>query len=100
VLFIASSGISPIGPLFAGKILRQGTDKQEESTTRPPKTDQHEVVVIELVVHGVSNPEIVDPIHTLEGTVRNHINYILTRLEVADQLLKRCYTRQVIDILE
>jgi len=41
--------------------------------------------VLQLIAHGFSNAEIANKLNLSEGTVRNHVSTILTKLEVPDR---------------
>jgi DNA-binding NarL/FixJ family response regulator len=79
-------GKSYVDPMIAGKILGQVASKQEEpSTLITQKLTDREVAVLRLIAHGFTNAEIADQLHLSEGTVRNHVSAIFTKLEVSDR---------------
>ncbi len=56
-----------------------------ESLDRPDPLTQREAEVLRLLAAGWSNREIAEAIHTREGTVKNHISSILSKLGVRDR---------------
>ena len=79
-------GKSYLDPLVAGKVLEQvsGNKKQPESILTE-KLTAREVDVLRLVAHGFSNSEIAARLHLSEGTIRNHVSAIFSKLEVSDR---------------
>lgn len=79
-------GKSYIDPMVAGKILEKVTDSQvAPHTLITEKLTEREVEVLHLIAHGFSNAEIAEQLHLSEGTIRNHVSAILTKLEVPDR---------------
>jgi len=80
------TGKSYVDPLVAGKILDQVASKQEQPQTLiTQKLTGREVQVLRLIAHGFSNSDIADRLHLSEGTVRNHVSAILSKLDVSDR---------------
>jgi DNA-binding NarL/FixJ family response regulator len=81
-----AAGKTFVDPDVAGKILNQ---VRHGST--PPNTDliralsEREIAVLRLLAQGLSNPEIAQQLFLSEGTVRNYVSSILSKLEVADR---------------
>jgi NarL family two-component system response regulator LiaR len=81
-------GWSPIDPQVAGKILKQVTDQPA-----PTLPDQHRIQalsdrereVLRLLATGLSNADIAQTLFLSEGTVKNYVSMILSKLEVADR---------------
>ena len=65
-----------------------------ESLDPPDRLTPREVEVLRLIAAGWSNREIADAIGTREGTVKNHISSVLSKLGVRDR------TRAVLRALE
>lgn len=57
-----------------------------ESLERPDRLTQREVEVLRLMTGGYSNREIGVALETAEGTVKNHISNILSKLGVRDRV--------------
>ncbi len=80
------TGKTYVDPAVAGKLVTHVASQQ----TQPASliTDQltaREVDVLRLLAQGLSNAEIAARIYLSEGTVRNHISSILSKLDVADR---------------
>jgi DNA-binding NarL/FixJ family response regulator len=85
---IAARGESVLDPSVATKVLAElsrlraqtpaGTGEQGPFTSR-------EVDVLKLLVKGASNKEISAALFVSEGTVKNHITHILTKLQVTSR---------------
>lgn len=81
-----AAGKSFVDPLIAGKLLDQVASEQTRpSSTLTGKLTEREVAVLRLLARGLSNTEIADHLHLSEGTVRNHISAILSKLDVSDR---------------
>jgi DNA-binding NarL/FixJ family response regulator len=75
-----------VDPMIAGKILDQVTSKQEQPHSLiTEKLTGREVDVLRLIAHGFSNSDIADRLHLSEGTVRNHVSAIFSKLDVSDR---------------
>jgi two-component system, NarL family, response regulator LiaR len=79
-------GKSFIDPAVAGKILDQVASKQDlPQTMITDQLTEREVDVLRLIAQGLSNTEIAARLHLSEGTVRNHVSTIFSKLEVPDR---------------
>jgi DNA-binding NarL/FixJ family response regulator len=79
-------GRSYVDPLVAGKLMDQAASKQEQpSKLITDLLTEREENVLRLLAQGLSNAEIAERLHLSEGTVRNHVSAILTKLEVPDR---------------
>ncbi len=79
-------GKTYIDPVVAGKVLEQAANQQEQPHTAI--TDQltrREIDVLRLVAHGLTNADIARRMNLSEGTVRNHISAIFSKLNVSDR---------------
>jgi DNA-binding NarL/FixJ family response regulator len=85
-----------IKPVITERILRGlGQARPDFSSLNPPDPlTERETEVLRLMVAGYSNREIADAIQVSEGTVKNHVSSILSKLGVRDR------TRAVLKALE
>ena len=79
-------GKSYVDPLVAGKLLDRVASKQEQpATVITARLTNREVEVLRLLAQGLSNAEIAEELHLSEGTVRNHVSSIFSKLDVTDR---------------
>ncbi len=72
-----------------------GAPCSAQSTTRPPtELSQREREVIRLIARGATNREIAEMLIISEGTVKNHISNILSRLGLRDRTQAAIYARE------
>lgn len=79
------AGQSPVDPTVATKLLayvRSGPTPQPQITER---LSEREHDVLRLLAHGLSNADIAEQLHLAEGTVRNYVSTILSKLDAADR---------------
>lgn len=75
-----------VDPTIAGKVLEQAVNRQLHPATQiTEKLTEREIHVLRLMANGLNNSEIAGQLHLSEGTVRNHISAIFTKLEVSDR---------------
>ena len=80
------TGKSYVDPLVVGKLLDQVASKQEQPETLiTDKLTERELDVLRLIAHGSANAEIAEKLHLSEGTIRNHVSAILSKLEISDR---------------
>jgi DNA-binding NarL/FixJ family response regulator len=80
------AGKTYVDPLVAGKLLGQVASKQEQpATILTDKLSGREVDVLKLLARGLSNAEIAENLHLSEGTIRNHVSAIFSKLDVTDR---------------
>ena len=80
------AGKTYVDPMVAGKLLDQVSSKQEQpSTLISSKLTEREISVLRLIANGLSNGEIADRLHLSEGTVRNHVSSIFSKLDISDR---------------
>jgi DNA-binding NarL/FixJ family response regulator len=80
------SGKSYIDPDIAGKVLGQVSSHQtHESTLITGKLTEREVEVLRLIAKGLSNTDISERLYLSEGTIRNHVSSILSKMGVSDR---------------
>lgn len=82
----AARGESVLQPSVASKVLAELRQPRQGSLD-PERIglSEREVQVLRLVARGASNKEIASALHLAEGTVKNHVTSILTKLEVGDR---------------
>jgi DNA-binding NarL/FixJ family response regulator len=82
----AAKGQSPIGPEMARKLVNLVT---HSPIAPPPPTaselSEREIEVLRLVAAGLSNKEIAEKLFIAEGTAKNHVSNILSKLEARDR---------------
>ena len=81
-----AAGESFVAPAVAGKLMAQLSSQQQLPASQiTEKLTDRELEVLEQLAHGFTNADIALRLHLSEGTVRNHISAILTKLEVNDR---------------
>jgi len=85
-----------IKPALTNRVIQelQAAPKGFPSSVRPEPLSEREVEILGLLCGGYSNKEIADAIFIAEGTVKNHISNILSKLGVRDR------TRAVLKAVE
>ena len=79
----AAKGQSPIGPEMARKLVNLVTQNPIAST--PPTASElsdREIEVLRLIADGLSNKEIAEKLFIAEGTAKNHVSNILSKLNL------------------
>ncbi len=73
-------------PLVAGRILSLAMDSAAKpAALLTEKLTRREMDVLRLLAGGLSNSDIADRLYLSEGTVRNHVSAIFTKLNVTDR---------------
>jgi DNA-binding NarL/FixJ family response regulator len=81
-----AAGKTFVDPSIAGKVLRQAAGQQTQATSLiTEKLTEREIEVLRLIAAGLSNADISEQLFLSEGTVRNHVSAILSKLDVADR---------------
>ncbi len=79
-------GKSFVDPAVTGKLFSQLASKQEQPASLIlDKLTGRESDVLRLIARGMSNTEIAEELHLSEGTVRNHVSAIFSKLDVSDR---------------
>jgi two-component system, NarL family, response regulator LiaR len=81
-----AAGKTYVDPVVAGKLFAQvqkGTAPPDASLAR--LLSERELEVLRLLSQGLSNADIAQRLFLSEGTVRNYVSGILTKLEVSDR---------------
>lgn len=79
-------------PRSSGKAVSQVEGAEAASRTASPLTDR-ELQVLRLIAQGATNREIAAQLVISEGTVKNHISNILSRLGLRDRTQAAIYAR-------
>jgi DNA-binding NarL/FixJ family response regulator len=80
------AGKTYVDPSVAGKLIRQAFSHQTQPATLiTNKLTEREIGVLRLLAKGLNNRDIADRLFLSEGTVRNHVSSILSKLDVADR---------------
>jgi DNA-binding NarL/FixJ family response regulator len=80
------TGKSYIDPGVAGKLLDLAASRQTQPTNiLSEKLTEREIQILHLVAKGLSNTAIAERLFLSEGTVRNHVSAILSKLGVTDR---------------
>ncbi|MFO7680152.1 MAG: response regulator transcription factor [Chloroflexota bacterium] len=99
---LAHAGIYQLDTSVAGKLVKAlGTPKKQTEPlpeTAVPFTDhdltERELEVLRLIATGATNREIADQLVVSEGTVKNHVSSILSRLGLRDRTQAALYAHQ------
>lgn len=97
---LAHSGIYQLDPSVAGKLvgLLSGArpDRASAAPALPVETDLtgRELEVLRLIGTGATNREIADRLVVSEGTVKNHVSSILSRLGLRDRIQAALYAHE------
>jgi DNA-binding NarL/FixJ family response regulator len=83
----AAKGQSPIGPEMARKLVNLVTHSPIAPATSPAagELSEREIEVVRLIAAGLSNREIAEKLFIAEGTAKNHVSNILSKLEARDR---------------
>ncbi len=79
-----AQGYSQLGPTIATKAFSQL--KPSSSDNAPNVLSKREIEVLKLVGEGKNNTEIARQLYLSEGTVKNHLTQILSKLEMRDRI--------------
>jgi DNA-binding NarL/FixJ family response regulator len=81
-----AAGQTPVDPAVAGKLFTQvAQHAPEKDTTLVDKLSAREVELLSLLTQGFSNAELAEHLFLSEGTVRNYLSNIFTKLGVSDR---------------
>ncbi len=82
----AAGGRTPVDPSVAGKIFNQvAQHAPQKDTTLAEKLSPRERELLSLLAQGFSNAEIAERLFLSEGTVRNYLSAIFSKLNVSDR---------------
>jgi DNA-binding NarL/FixJ family response regulator len=81
-----AAGKTYVDPVIAGRVLEQVSSRQSHTATQiTSKLTEREIEILNLIAKGLSNADISARLFLSEGTVRNHVSAILTKLGVSDR---------------
>lgn len=81
-----AEGRTPVDPSIAGKLFDQvALHSPERDSTLSGKLTSRELELLSLLVKGFSNAQIAGRLFLSEGTVRNYLSKIFTKLGVSDR---------------
>lgn len=89
---LTHAGISQLAPSVAGKlvgqIVNESGEQRRKSVEEPARFEltERELEVLSLLATGASNREIAEQLFVSEGTIKNHVSSILSRLGLRDRL--------------
>jgi DNA-binding NarL/FixJ family response regulator len=87
-ILAAARGESVLQPSVASKVLAELSRLATATTPMSnelSRLSERELDVLRLIARGASNKEIASALFLAEGTVKNHVTNILTKLEVSDR---------------
>jgi DNA-binding NarL/FixJ family response regulator len=79
-----AQGYSQLGPTIATKAFSQL--KTSACETAPGSLSRREIDVLKLIGEGKNNTEIAQTLYLSEGTVKNHVTQILSKLKMRDRI--------------
>jgi DNA-binding NarL/FixJ family response regulator len=79
-----AQGYSQLGPTIATKAFSQL--KTSACETAPASLSRREIDVLKLIGEGKNNTEIAQTLYLSEGTVKNHVTQILSKLKMRDRV--------------
>lgn len=97
---LARDGIYQLEPSVAGKLVGMLSDTSPERSgaAAPPRVEpdltERELEVLRLIGTGATNREIADRLVVSEGTVKNHVSNILSRLALRDRTQAALYAHE------
>ncbi|MDJ0773141.1 MAG: response regulator transcription factor [Mastigocoleus sp. MO_167.B18] len=97
-------GYTQLGPGIVKKLLTQFPSGTTIHSPDPPngltELTRREKEVLKLIVSGASNKEIAQQLYISEGTVKNHVTNILSRLNLRDRTQAAIFANSFLSYLE
>jgi DNA-binding NarL/FixJ family response regulator len=91
---MAHAGVGQFDPAATARVVAALTTSTVDSSTGGLPLTARETDVLRLIARGATNREIATDLHLGEGTVKNHISRILTRLGLRDRTQAALYARE------
>ncbi len=102
------SGESSLSPSVTSRVIAELLDRQPAESSRPPappdlprigadgreRLSERELDVLRLAAQGLSNREIGARLHITEGTVKNHVSSLLSKLQLRDRTQAVLYAKE------
>lgn len=84
---VVAKGGSLVQPVMTQRLLSglEGLNNHFVSLDRPDPLTERETEILRLMAGGFSNKEIANSLHVAEGTIKNHVSNILSKLGVRDR---------------
>ena len=85
---VVAKGGSLVQPALTQRLLSglEGLNNNFVSLERPDPLTERETEILRLMAGGFSNKEIANSLHVAEGTIKNHVSNILSKLGVRDRV--------------
>jgi DNA-binding NarL/FixJ family response regulator len=80
-----AAGRTHIDPAVAGRLFNYVQNGTAPESAIISNFSEREQEILKLVAHGLTNADIAEQLHLAEGTVRNYVSTILTKLDVKDR---------------
>ena len=97
-IHLTHAGIYQLAPSVAGKLIGQLSTQAAKQGPDQPLVEHdltaRELDVLRLVATGATNREIAEKLCVSEGTVKNHVSNILSRLGLRDRLQAALYAHE------
>ncbi|MDF5755114.1 response regulator transcription factor [Spongiactinospora sp. TRM90649] len=92
---LARAGIAQLDPAATARLASAIGDRPDARPGAPPDASltAREIDVLRLIARGSTNREIAGRLYLSEGTVKNHVSRILTRLGLRDRTQAAVYAR-------
>jgi DNA-binding NarL/FixJ family response regulator len=91
---MAHAGVGQFDPAATARVVAALSASTVDSATTGLPLTARETDVLRLIARGATNREIATDLHLGEGTVKNHISRILTRLGLRDRTQAAIYARE------
>lgn len=91
---MAHAGVAQLDPAAAARVAAALTPSTVDKPTTGQPLTARELDVLRLIARGATNREIATHLNLSEGTVKNHISRLLTRLGLRDRTQAALYARE------